>query len=695
MFQVVFSIASRFLHLGNMLQGFARGIFALRNLQIISSHLIPALPAPSPALLLDTPVSFVEFPEKIISSYSSAIIAIEPQHSVFSSSIPTYQSSLITVMPSQLPNLVPLFIMLAIIIISGSIVLLPLYFFVNIAKNTSAIAQSSQLFVTKSFNAKPIFNLVPAGLPCQLPSFQLLISLFSLLLLWTGPPAIAFFFTLIWVISSLFSRGQSLDMIVTILQRCGLLTIQDTQTPPFLTAMYEQITRTTEYDYRDLAQCEDLSNEHKNGQVITDSSPGYSHLATRLRDHGSNPRDALAPRKSSQRDARTRELEAERRRLRVEHIHAKLSNSQRILRQQLEALRAREEKSRADPVIEKECQKSKVLVSASEAPDKERRRWEQLAATAKAQCAEAENTAFKLQVDLTVAIDRNRDIQEKLDHQLTLASDNAHVVQSIMEGSQVAHTKLKCAEDKIARLENELQQEKDRRPCETKKILDKQGHDAEIRRVAAAQEPQSTQEKIAALRHLMSQLREELSRPDDARPPKYRPRPRTGPVDTGQPPRPPERLLDAPLPPAPSPSSPLYSIKSPRHSPGQDSKNPSSYPTACLLQISACFGQPPDDVAKAQRAALEELIQRMREPESESTPDAKPSERDRARLEEELVEAKEQLRLAGEETLSVRRDLDQSIEVLIEVETYARALRISWSSVWRGYEKLKFQGAPT
>jgi hypothetical protein len=299
------------------------------------------------------------------------------------------------------------------------------------------------------------------------------------------------------------------------------LTIQDTQTPPLLTAIYEQITRATEYDY--LAQREDLSNEHKNGQVITDASPGYSHLATRLSDHESNPRDALAPRKSSQRGAWTRELEAERRRLRVEHIHAKLTNSQRILRQQLEALRAREEKSRADLIIERECQRSKVLVSASEASDKERRGWEELAATAKAQCAEAENTAFKLQVDLTAAIDRNRDIQEKLDHQLTLASDKDRVIQSIMEGSQVAHTKLKCAEDKIARLENELQQEKDRRPCETKEILDKQGHDAEIRRVATAEEAQSTQEKIAALRHLMSQFRDELSRPDGARPPKYRP----------------------------------------------------------------------------------------------------------------------------------------------------------------------------
>jgi hypothetical protein len=57
----------------------------------------------------------------------------------------------------------------------------------NIAKNTSAIAHSSKLFSTKSFKSKPIFNLVPAGLPYQLPSFQLLVSLFSLLLLWTGP----------------------------------------------------------------------------------------------------------------------------------------------------------------------------------------------------------------------------------------------------------------------------------------------------------------------------------------------------------------------------------------------------------------------------------------------------------------------------------------------------------------------------
>jgi hypothetical protein len=57
----------------------------------------------------------------------------------------------------------------------------------NIAKNTSAIAHSSKLFATKSFKAKPIFNLVPASLPRQLPSLQLSVSLFSLLLLWTGP----------------------------------------------------------------------------------------------------------------------------------------------------------------------------------------------------------------------------------------------------------------------------------------------------------------------------------------------------------------------------------------------------------------------------------------------------------------------------------------------------------------------------
>ena len=128
MFHIVLAITSRFLYFGNVLQGFARGILALRNLGLISSHLIPALSPPPPIALLDAPVSFVGLPEEIIPPYPSggliALERIERQPPPFASSIPSYQSSLITVSSSQLPILLPLFI-ITLAIISGFLLLIP------------------------------------------------------------------------------------------------------------------------------------------------------------------------------------------------------------------------------------------------------------------------------------------------------------------------------------------------------------------------------------------------------------------------------------------------------------------------------------------------------------------------------------------------------------------------------------------
>src|SRR6266852_4255365 len=127
MFHIVLAIASRFLYFGNALQGFARGILALRNLAAISSHIIPAISPPPPIALLDAPVPFVGLPEEIISPYSSALIAlerIERQPPPFASPIPSYQSSLITASPSQLPIFLPLFIIL-LAFISGFVIVLP------------------------------------------------------------------------------------------------------------------------------------------------------------------------------------------------------------------------------------------------------------------------------------------------------------------------------------------------------------------------------------------------------------------------------------------------------------------------------------------------------------------------------------------------------------------------------------------
>ena len=182
MFHFVFSIASRLLCFGNMLQGFARGIRALRNLHSISSRLIPALPPPPPIPLLDPPTAFADFSDELILPNASAeLFAIESQSLVFSSLIPRFPSALIAVTPSQLPNLVFFFFMLA--IISGIIILLSEIYVIN-ALNISPVFTHSSSKSSKPLKANAESRRFPAGLPSQRFS---LMSLVSMLLFWTGP----------------------------------------------------------------------------------------------------------------------------------------------------------------------------------------------------------------------------------------------------------------------------------------------------------------------------------------------------------------------------------------------------------------------------------------------------------------------------------------------------------------------------
>jgi hypothetical protein len=173
MFHVIFALTSRFLYLRNLLQGFARGILALRSLDAISSHLTPALSPPPPVPLLDALVPSMERPEQIILPYPSRdVIAIQRQFPVFASPFPLYQSSLIAVTPSHFPKFLPFFVVLA--VISGFVVVLPeiASFFTNIVK---------------SFKSKPMVHSPSTNMPSQFASSKLPISLVSLLLLWTGP----------------------------------------------------------------------------------------------------------------------------------------------------------------------------------------------------------------------------------------------------------------------------------------------------------------------------------------------------------------------------------------------------------------------------------------------------------------------------------------------------------------------------
>jgi hypothetical protein len=187
MFHIVFSLASRFLYLGNVLQGFARGILALRNLNTISSFIIPALPPPPSIPLLDAPAAIAQIQDEILpyaSAVSTDLIAIESQSPVFVSSIASYQSSLILVTPSQLPDLVPIFILLA--IISGFLSVLPeiVYFFTNIAKISSAFEFASRFY---SKLLKTISYLIADYLPTALAPAHFLLSLSFLRFAWRGP----------------------------------------------------------------------------------------------------------------------------------------------------------------------------------------------------------------------------------------------------------------------------------------------------------------------------------------------------------------------------------------------------------------------------------------------------------------------------------------------------------------------------
>ena len=419
--------------------------------------------------------------------------------------------------------------------------------------------------------------------------------------------------------------------------------MQDTTTPPLLNVLYEQITHGAS-GYNNLVGYGNLSYEHSEHQVMANDSLGYLHMA--------------------------HDEKLEKYTLRLQHIYTQFVDSQNSLRQQLELSRAREQRLHADLLAaEHERKRLKALISTLEDSDKKRRGWKEIATKAKARCVDAEATVSKLRADLTAVMDRVRNIQEQLDRQTELASGKDHTILSVTEESQVARIRLKYAGDKIERLNAKLKRERDRRLRETKELLGEQvrvqnRHESEMRHLK--QEVQDAQEQ---LRDTTSRLCAQGRSPLDHDHPPYCQQPTTGRNVTGKPPLPPEQNLDTGTPPI-DPDSSLRSTKSSPYSPSQDQEGSSTSQVAHLLQISACLNPASENV---QDQALEESL---RQGDSESAPDAaNPNgERDEARLHEELTMTKEQLRLAEEEVLTMRRDLHQSREMIREVKTHVMLL---------------------
>ena len=460
------------------------------------------------------------------------------------------------------------------------------------------------------------------------------------------------------------------------------MTAQDTRTPPIIDAIFEQITRiSAETD--NLVEGSDLrvSDEDNKEQVIADSSINYLRPPAELSDHKQDLRQrALTRREKKEQETRPQRLEKNHR-LRVQHINSQTTHSPITLRQQLQASRSREQKSLADLLAaEEERKRLKSLISTLDVSLKKSQGREEIDATAKSRCTEAEATAVKLRADLKAALDRARNVQEQLNKQMKLASSKEHVIQSITKQSQVAHTKLKGAEDEIARLGAELRHEHDRWLCERKELLDERvkvqdSHEADIHRIT--QGAQAAQAELDALRDVQSRIRAHGHSSLDVvvYPPRCQP-PTNEPVDTGQRLLPPERILDTgprPLSPAIDPDPSLCSAIASQHSSNHDWGDHSTRRADYLLQISSCFDQV-SDVAKAQRTALKGLLERICQLESENAQHVKLAESDRRHLEAELASTMEQLRLIDDEVLNLRRNLDQSRETTREVESHSRDL---------------------
>jgi hypothetical protein len=363
-----------------------------------------------------------------------------------------------------------------------------------------------------------------------------------------------------------------------------------------LDAIYEQVTRGAA-GRSDLVGCSDLSYEHDKNQVIT-GSLGYAHLVIQLSEHKRELQHARMWRE-------TQEQEAQR-------TYTKFVDSQNCLHRQLELSRAREQNLHADLfAAEKEHEKLKALISTLEASQREQQGWEEIAATAKARCAEAEMTASKLRVDLAAAVDRVCSVQEQLVRQMELASDKDKAIQSITEESRKAHTRLRIAEDKIKRLDARVL---DLRVGEKKKPLDEQVG------IEDRHERRQTQD---ALRHAPPLNRDHR--------PRYHRRTTTWPNDTDQPPLPPEQIRYTGTPPVSSAINPDSSSRPTKWPPTQNRKEPDISPhmRACLLQIAGIFDEE-SEVAKEQRAAQEGLNRHMRQGQVElqGTQDVKPNERE-------------------------------------------------------------------
>lgn len=209
MFLAVFALTSGLMYVGNVLRGLARGILGFKSLHDIASHLMPSLPSPNTAYLLDAPIAPIAplvFLEELSTPTSCGeLMVLDVSPSVLPSAIPTHshQLSLDTIQPNldlQFGRFFALMIFISVLVehypkLVSVCALISRKIFAFFRLATSSLKSIFSLVPIISlvplFSFVSLLSLVPNFFSTRIFSSHLVFSLAPLPLLWTGPVRIS------------------------------------------------------------------------------------------------------------------------------------------------------------------------------------------------------------------------------------------------------------------------------------------------------------------------------------------------------------------------------------------------------------------------------------------------------------------------------------------------------------------------
>jgi chromosome segregation ATPase len=415
------------------------------------------------------------------------------------------------------------------------------------------------------------------------------------------------------------------------------LTLPNTQTPPILTAIYEQIVNKTGR-YNQINWRRNPPSEPKQDQTPTFTGVDTTDLGLQYRER--ELINSLTQHKL--------ELEQEiQHRLRTQQIYSAYADSQKTLRQQLEVSRTREGKLKADLIAaERERNTLKDLIATLEASD------------------------VVLRADLATSVEEIREAEIMFDQQSKNAAEKDHAIRSTKRDLFAVRAELQDAEGKVARLDAELDSERKLLIHRTKELDEhaktRRHHEAEMHRIAMKTE--GVQKQLDILNALLLRFRAlTQSLLDDSHTPHLTNYAITiAPDDTGQPPPP----LKPPIPDVrtphldtisrPRPFSPKSLLQTPERNPHDPTgRHPPVHPH----QIFAWLGRV-SDWADSWRAGVESLLEVLSYLDAERAREAASRERSERSLQEKLAATKDELGVTQGELSSTMEELGVTQEEL-------------------------------